>query len=120
MTTNTQSLEVTRSNDITKVIYQQLMATGRTKVWSWGANSYKAILNGLTFKVQGFKLKGSVNITLDIAKDTYIIEFVRSNKVYRSVSDVFFDEMVDIIDNEIEFTGENYANDVNKAVYQFK
>lgn len=107
-----------RSIEIANIIRQQLFGLGRIKVWSWGANSWKAIPNGLSFKVQGFKFNGVVTITL-MGNDTYTIRLVKSQKVVKEFTDIYFDEMVDLIDREVEHTGENYDNDVNQAIYKF-
>ena len=104
-----------------KTIQSQLMGLGRVKVWSWGANSWTVVNNGLAFKVQGFKFKGIVQITLH-PSDTYIIEFIKGIKnpeIVKTVTDVYFDEMVGIIDEYVEYTGANYSNDINNAVYSF-
>lgn len=112
MENQSQSLQTART------IQSQLMGLGKMKVWSWGANSWTVINNGLAFKVQGFKFKGIVQIIL-MPSDTYTIQFIKGNKIQKECSDVFFDEMVDLIDNYVEFTGTRYPNDVNNAVYKF-
>jgi hypothetical protein len=105
-----------QSLEVAKTIHQQLIGLGRTKVWSWGANSWTAIKNGLSFRVQGFKFKGVVQIVL-MPSDTYTIQFIKGNKLEKEYSDVYFDEQVDIIDNYVEFTGANYASDVKNSLY---
>jgi hypothetical protein len=109
---NTQSVEVA------KTIQQQLFAFGKMKVWSWGAHAWTAIKDGLAFKVQGFKFKGVVQITLT-PFDTYKIEFIKAKKVVQEFTDVYFDELTNIIDATVEYTGDNYEHDVNNAVYVF-
>lgn len=116
------------SLEIANTIRYQLLTLGRTKVWSWGANAWTGGKNFLAFKVQGFKLKGVVKITLT-SMDDYTIEFFKTrlgvtstletSKPYRTIEGVFFDEMVDIIDNEVEFTGADYEDRVKKAKYNF-
>lgn len=83
-----------------------------------GANSWKAIPNGLSFKVQGFKFLGDVSITL-MSNDTYTIRLIKHQKIVKEFTNIYFDEMVDLIDGEVEYTGDNYENDVNQAVYKF-
>lgn len=107
-----------RSIEIANTIRKQLMGLGKIKVWSWGANSWKAISNGLSFKVQGFKFKGIVNITLK-GNDTYTIQLIKRNKLVEEFTNIHYDEMVDLIDYQVEYTGENYEKDVNSAVYKF-
>ena len=101
---------------IARTIHQQLMEGGKLKVWSWGANSWAAIENGLTFKVQGFKFTGRVNIILK-PDDTYTIQFTKQNRVEMEYSDIYFDEQIDLIDGYVEYTGAKYAEDVKNAVY---
>jgi hypothetical protein len=111
-TTREQSLA------IAKTIQQQLMAgNGKIKVWSWGANSWTVIPNGIQFKVQGFKFKGIVSISLQ-PNDTYKVELIKNKKVITEFTDVYFDEMTTLIDEKVEYTGINYENDVNNAVYK--
>jgi hypothetical protein len=49
--------------------------------------------------------------------DTYTIQFIKRTQIEKEYSDVYFDEQVDLIDNYVEYTGSNYENDVNNAVY---
>lgn len=104
--------------EIAKTIRTQLFAHGKIKVWSWGSHAWTAINNGLAFKVQGFKLKGVVKIVL-MPSDTYKIEFIKAGKVIKELTDVYFDQLTDLIDATVEYTGANYENDVNNAVYKF-
>ncbi len=71
---------------IANTIRQQLYALGKIKVMSWGANSWIGGDNFLMFKVQGFKFKGLVKITLN-PMDYYEIEFMktRSKEVVKKV-----------------------------------
>lgn len=105
--------------EIAKTIQSQLMGLGKVKVWSWGANSWVGGNDFLQFKVQGFLLKGSVRITLN-GLDLYDIVFKNTkNEVVNTLNDVFAEDMVDLIDAQVEYTGEHYKNDVTKAVYRF-
>jgi hypothetical protein len=110
-----------QSIQIAKTIQEQLFAFGKMKVWSWGANAWTAIENGLQFKVQGFKFKGTVKITLH-PSDYYIIEFIKSHSAepIHKVDMCYFDEMNNIIDNYVEYTGKDYASDIANAVYSFQ
>jgi hypothetical protein len=107
-----------QSVEIAKTIQHQLMTLGKIKVWSWGAHAWTVVENGLAFKVQGFKFKGVVKIELK-GNDTYTIQFIKNKKVEKEYTEVYFDQQVDLIDEFVEFTGANYENDVNKAVYHF-
>lgn len=107
-----------QSMEIAKTIKEQLFAINRTIVWSWGANSWTVVENGLAFKVQGFKFKGVVKITLT-PFDTYKVEFIKAKKVVEEYPDVYFDELINIIDAYVEYTGDNYKQDVEQAIYSF-
>ena len=101
-----------RQKEIAKTIQEQLFAFGRVKVFSWGANSWTAIKDGLVFKVQGFKFKGTIKIVL-VPNDTYTIQLIKDDKIEQEFTDVYFDQMTDLIDSHVEFTGKNYNDDVN-------
>lgn len=116
ITRNKMNTTQNQSVQVAKTIHQQLMGLGKIKVWSWGANSWSVLNNGLTFKVQGFKFTGTVNIVL-VPNDTYKIEFVNANDIVKEFADVYFDEMVDLIDNYVEYTGANYSTDIKKSLY---
>ena len=113
---NDMTTQQQKSVAIAKTIQQQLLGTGKIKVWSWGANSWAAINNGLQFKVQGFIFRGVVRITLH-PSDTYTIQLIKNKKVQQEFNGVHFDEMVDLIDINVEYTGDNYEKDVDNAVY---
>jgi hypothetical protein len=81
---------------------------GQIKVWSWGANTWVGGESFLQFKVQGYKLKGTVRITLNGA-DLYNLEFKnRKGKVVNAINDVYAEDMVDIIDNLVETNNGKY------------
>ena len=109
------SIEQTK---IARTIQAQLFAAGKSIVWSWGANSWTALPNALAFKVHGFKLTGIVKITL-MPSDTYTIELIKNKKVIKTIEDVYCDELTNVVDNEVEFTGAQYKSDVEQATYQF-
>ena len=104
-----------QSIEIAKTIQALLVEMDRTTVWSWGTHAWTVIENGLAFKVQGFKFKGVVKIVLDLGMDLYNIQLVKGNNIVESFEGIYFDELLSLIDNRVEYTGVNYANDVNKA-----
>ena len=110
------------SLEIANTIRKQLVGMGQMKVWSWGANSWTGGKDFLMFKVQGFKFKGIVKITLKF-DDTYTIEFLKGRKqeLVKSIEGVYFDEMTDIIDRYVEKSGsdEEYSKLVKSAKYNF-
>lgn len=75
-------------------------------VWSWGFNSPMAIEKGLRFKVQGFKFKGWVEVVYNKGTDLFDISYIKGNKVVEAVNGVFFDKLVDVIDNYVEKTSD--------------
>lgn len=96
---------------IANEIRNQLNAFGRMKVWSWGANSWAGGVNFLTFKVQGFKFKGRVTITLN-AMDLYDIRFTNhNNEIQKEFNGIYFDQMVDLIDDYVETDNGGYTKE---------
>lgn len=81
------------------------------RVLSWGTNSLIAYENGLSFKVQGFKFKGTVSIVYNEGTDLFDISFKNENGIEK-IEDVYVDTLVDVIDRHVEFTGTNYRQDV--------
>ena len=105
--------------NIAEVIREQLITLGRVEVMSWGSHKWQGGKDFLQFRVQGFKFHGKVKITYLTGQDLYKIEFIKNNVVVETYNDIYFDGMVDLIDRYVEFTDENYINDVNNAVYIF-
>jgi len=65
-------------------------------------------------KVQGFKHKGLVAVTYNEGKDLFDITLFNSQMVItKKIEDVYFDQLVDIIDNAVEKT-EDYENRVRQ------
>ena len=90
------------------------------KVWSWGFNAARFGVNSknqayLRFRVQGFKLRGVVRISLNEGTDSYVIEFFKGNcKVaYKCIQDVYCDNLTEIIDCEVE------TNDDQSEAYEY-
>jgi hypothetical protein len=93
-------------NDMTipNTIYQQLRHFGQIKMWRWGVSNLVGCGKErfLRFNVSGMKFKGFVKITLNFM-DTYDIQFIKkSGEVEKEVSGVYFDEMVEVIDEYVE------------------
>ena len=93
--------------EIPKTILHQLQTLGKVKMWSWGSHKFVGHQNNsregwLKFKVNGHHFDGWVKILLR-ANDTYTIQFIKDGKVEEEVDDVYFDEMVDIIDRKVEY-----------------
>lgn len=85
-------------------------------VFSWGFHRPTALPNdeGLSFKVNGFKHKGWVFVKYNEGKDLFDVE-LRDNSlnIVRSIEDVYFDQLVAVIDNAVEHAA-NYEEQVKK------
>jgi len=94
-----------------------LIKARRTIMWSWGARNWTNINNkGLLFRVSGFKHKGKVLIALN-GSDLYNVILLNTrDRVIDTIEDLYFDDLVNAIDNRIEKT-ENYEKDVREATY---
>ena len=71
-------------------------------VFSWGFNNPIAITNGLRFKVEGFKLKGTVEVVYNESSDLFDVRLIKNGKVVELVEGVYFDSLVDVIDYRVE------------------
>lgn len=85
-------------------------------MWSWGFNSPTKLANnrGLAFKVQGYKYKGWVEVIYEEGLDTFTVILKKTGK---KVEDVYFDELVNVIDGLVERT-DDYEQRV-KSDYGF-
>lgn len=86
---------------IMSILKTQLMV-----VWSWGFHKPVAIENGLQFKVQGYKFKGVVEVAYDEGRDLFNVRFFKANKLVNMIEGVFFDMLVDTIDDYVEKTSD--------------
>ena len=86
---------------IMTILKTQLMV-----VWSWGFHQPVAIENGLQFKVQGFKFRGIVEVVYNEGRDLFDVRFLKRNKVVNTIEGVFFDMLVDVIDDYVEKTAD--------------
>lgn len=101
-----------QSQQIAAAIKSQLTNQDLFKVWSWGADSWTTINDGLKFKVRGYKFKGIVQITLN--NDTTVkIEFLKGNRVIKEYDGIVDFEMLDTIDNYVEYTKERYSKHIS-------
>ncbi len=80
----------------------QILRTYAMVVFSWGFNNPTAIENGLRFKVQGFKFKGTVEVEYNEGTDLFDIRLIQNGKVVETIEDVYLDSLVDVIDNHVE------------------
>lgn len=98
-------------NSVPEIILSQLRSQ-QIKFYTWGANSFvgNTTHRYLMFRVNGLKFKGIVKIQLN-AMDTYdVYLFDNSLKMgeckkeisLKTYENVYCDELVDVIDNNIE------------------
>ena len=83
-----------------------ILKTQLMVVWSWGFHQPVAIENGLQFKVQGFKFRGIVEVVYNEGCDLFDVRFLKRNKVVNTIEGVFFDMLVDTIDDFVEKTSD--------------
>jgi hypothetical protein len=110
---NTHKLEVAME------IQRQLFSQGKMKVYSWGSHNWQGSNDFLIFNVQAFKMVGKVKITYLIGNDLYKIEFIKDGVVIETYDNVYYDGLVSLIDDYIEYTGDSYPSDVANAKYSF-
>ena len=91
--------------EMTKYI-MSILKTQLTVVWSWGFHKPVSIKNGLQFKVQGYKFKGVVEVAYDEGRDLFNLRFLKANKVVNTIEGVFFDSLVEVIDDFVEKTAD--------------
>jgi hypothetical protein len=85
------------ANYIMKILRSYAMV-----VFSWEFNSPIANANGLRFKVQGFKFKGSVEVEYNEATDLFNVRLIKNGKVVELIEDVYLDSLVGVIDYRVE------------------
>jgi len=89
-----------------------IFRTNLNIVWSWGFNSQKPMQNGLSFKVQGFLHRGWVSIEYNEGSDLFDIKLLNNQLIeVKSIEGVYFDELVDVIDDAVEYC-KNYEERV--------
>lgn len=74
---------------------------------SWGVEpkSMRVIEGGLEFECNGFRHTGKVQIVLDEGKDLFEVHLISGNgKKVKTIEDVFLDNLVSVIDENIEKT----------------
>ena len=89
---------------IFSILRTQLMV-----VFSWGFHCPMALPDdgGLAFKVDGFKHRGWVFVKYNEGKDLFDVE-LRDNAmtIIRGIEDVYFDQLVHVIDHAVERTSD--------------
>lgn len=99
-----------------EIIAEYILKILKTKpfvVFSWGFNSPEILKEGLRFKVNGFKFKGTVEIIYNAGSDLFDIFFYQNEQLCNSISDCYIDNLIEILDYEIELV-DNYEERVKK------
>ena len=74
-------------------------------VMSWGVCKFRALQGdeGVMFHVQGFKFNGWVKCVYDLGADLFNIFYIdNKGETQKIQKDIYFDELVDTIDREVE------------------
>ena len=104
--------------EMTKYIYKILLSQP-TILMSWGFTSPIVIKQGLRFSVNGFILKGEVQIIYNEGADLFDLTFfTEENQIRNTLTGIYIDELVDTIDRHVERVN-NYNARVNQE-YGFK
>jgi hypothetical protein len=111
-------IELTQENyEIGKYIYSILLSQP-TILMSWGFESPVVIRLGLRFKVNGFLYSGLVEVRYNEGADLFDISLVDDdNQIKETLEGIYFDELVDVIDNHVERV-DNYNDRVDQE-YNF-
>jgi len=88
-----------------------------TKLMSWGFQRPRIIHNGLSFFVNGFKYKGKVSIEYNEGKDLFDISLDENDKIVDTINMVFFDQLVEVIDERVEKT-DDYNDRVKNEYFK--
>jgi hypothetical protein len=110
-------MEAITENDCKIAVYiWNILRTKIQVLWSWGFEDVRTIKNGVTFKVNGFLLKGKVEIIYNSASDLFDISlYDNDGNLKKQIDDVYFDKLVDTIDSNVEYTGNDYEQRVKDA-----
>ena len=85
---------------------------------SWGFQSPRIIKQGFSFLVNGFKHKGRVNISYNECQDLFEIQlFDENEKLVDTINMVYFDQLVEVIDERVEKT-DDYNDRVNNEYFK--
>ena len=98
---------------ILRILKSQLMV-----MLSWGVSDMRALKKneGIIFHVRGMKFVGWVKIVYNEGKDLFNIFYMDNDMQTQKIQKgIFFDELVNTIDYEVEKT-ENYEQDVRMAI----
>lgn len=109
---NIKEEDLMLSNYIWQVLRSQIHI-----LWSWGFSDVRTVKNGISFHVQGFKLKGKVEIRLNEGSDLFDISLYEDDGgKSETITGVFVDSLVSTIDEKVEYTGDDYAERVKESL----
>ena len=107
-------------NDITLADYEmtkyisKILLSQPTILMSWGFSSPIVIKQGLKFSVNGFMLKGQVQIIYNEGADLFDLTFfTEDNQIRNTLTAIYIDELVNVIDGHVERV-DNYNERVNQ------
>ena len=104
---------ITENDEIVARYILVLLRMDLKKVFSWGFQYPRIVSNGIRAYVNGFLYQGYIEITLNSGKDLFEVKtFNDDGTVKDRVEDIYFDKLVDTIDNLVEYC-ENYEEKVN-------
>jgi len=120
-----QTEQAIRVNRIAKEIYRQIKATFNVNVlWSWGISIQKAMIYrnmpSLGLKVNGYKHKGWVIISLNEGKDLYNIYLLDNlQNVTDFIEDIYAEDltMLDTLIETGKMNKQAYKNRVNSTYF---
>ena len=75
-------------------------------MWSWGCCKFTALNEGWMWHVQGYLLNGWVKVLYNEGTDAFDVYFLNNRKeLVKEVSEVYLDNLVDVIDYHVEKDG---------------
>lgn len=86
-----------------------ILKSNQMVMWSWGFNNPIALKDdaGLIFRVSGYKHEGFVKVVYDEGKDLFVVILLNSqHHELQRIGDVYFDSLVDVIDEAVERTSD--------------
>lgn len=79
-----------------------ILRTDLPVVLSWGVDGFRAIKDGLAFRVRGFLFNGIINIIYEAGSDTFNVRLIKGDEITKEITDVYIDNLVDVIDWNVE------------------
>jgi len=100
-------------NEMAQYIYK-ILSSRIIVLMSWGFQKPLNIKSGLCFSVNGFKFQGNVSIVYNEGMDLFDVTFINSENVRHTLSSIYFDQLVDVIDDYVEHVP-NYNKKVKET-----